>query len=337
MFRESQLIDFVPHPWLRGGHLQTIVGYYLPSSDAPGPPTLYKVTLSDGDSIVICENQSVPNRHSQRCVLFMHGLGGYASSPYMLRIAGLFNKHGWVTFRMNLRGCGEGRGLARKLYHAGRSEDISKVLVRISEMYPDVPLIAVGFSLSGNALLKLLGEQKHPIPSNLISAVAVNPPINLSLCADALSRTSNMLYEFRFLRLLKQAIREHQNDFVDFPNMQFPWKLTLRQFDDICTAPLSGFQSADDYYEKCSAKPLLSRISLPTIILASDDDPFIPQETFDQIPRNKNLNMRITRSGGHIGYISADKTPLGNHRWMDYAILDYAEYLVKTERNFMLV
>jgi predicted alpha/beta-fold hydrolase len=329
MTQENQLIDFVPHPWLPGAHLQTILGYYLPSSNELDQAKVHQVNVSEGDTIVVCENKSIQNTPPKGCILLMHGLGGQAGSTYMLRLASVFCERGWVAFRMNHRGCGEGRGLARKLYHAGRSEDISKVLARISELYPETSQIAVGFSLSGNALLKLLGEQKDPIPANLCGAVAVNPPIVLAMCADALSRKSNWLYDFRFVRLLKQAIREHQNDFVDFPSITFPWKLTLRQFDDLYTAPLSGFESADDYYKKCSAKPFLSHISLPTMILASEDDPFIPNQTFDDIPNNENLNLKITRGGGHMGFICADKTPLGTHRWMDYAILNYAESLMK--------
>lgn len=337
MTQGNQLIDFVPHPWLVDGHLQTIVGYYLPSPSELGQTNLHTVNVSDNDALVICENHSMDNTHFKGCALLMHGLGGHAGSSYMLRVATLLSKHGWVTFRMNHRGCGEGRGLAEKLYHAGRSEDVSKVLVRISELYPESPLVAVGFSLSGNALLKLLGEKKHPIPSSLRCAVAVNPPIELALCTDALGRKSNWLYEFRFVRLLKQAIREHQNDFADFPSFRFPWKLSLRQFDDMCTAPLSGFESAEDYYMKCSAKPLLSHISRPTFLLASDDDPFIPKQTFEHIPNHKKLHVKITRGGGHMGFISAAKTPMGNHRWLDYAVLTYAERLMKSKGVFGLM
>lgn len=335
MFQENKLVDFIPHPWLAGGHLQTIIGYYLPGSQRLGQTSLRTVNVSDDDALVICENHPMHDKPFKGCVLLMHGLGGHADSPYMLRLAALFSEHGWISFRMNHRGCGEGRGLARRLYHAGRSGDISKVLLKISELYPDMPSVAIGFSLSGNALLKLLGEQRHPVPSNLCGALAVNPPIDLSMCADALSRKSNLLYEFRFVRLLKQAIRERQIDFSDFPKFHFPWKLALRQFDEMCTAPLSGFESAEDYYVKCSAKRLLSRISLPTFILASDDDPFVPKETFAHIPNNENLNMKITRGGGHMGFISADKTPLGNHRWMDYANLYYAQSLVKHKGQLM--
>lgn len=324
----KNLIPFRPHPLVRGGHLQTIVGYYLPNPKTIRHTKLHRVPLPDGDTLVVCENR--PSRKSvyPAVIVFMHGLGGHAGSPYMLRMAELFRNRGWITFRMNHRGCGEGVGLARNLYHSGRSEDVSRVLMHVSEIYPDAPMIAVGFSLSGNALLKLLGEGRDPIPANLAGAIAVTPPIDLSKCAAALCETSNWVYDSRFVLLLKEAIRERQRHFADFPKIKFPLRLSLRDFDEICTAPLNGFASAEDYYTRCSAKQFLAGINLPTFLLASADDPFIPKEAFDGLPTNRNLTAHVAPSGGHMGFVAAEKTPLGSRRWMDYAIVHYAEKFV---------
>ncbi|MFQ5677310.1 MAG: YheT family hydrolase, partial [bacterium] len=197
----------------------------------------------------------------------------------------------------------------------------------------NVPLIGVGFSLSGNVILKLLGEQKEPIADNLVGAIAVAPPINLSLCSDALSRNRNRVYDIRFMRLLKQAMKERQQRFPEFPRLQFKWNMRIRDFDEICTAPLNNFKSAEDYYRSCSSKQFLACISLPTYLLASDDDPFVPERSFDNLPDNKFLNFNLTRGGGHMGYVSAEKTPLGSHRWLDYAVLTYAESLIKKKNG----
>lgn len=329
-------IPFKPHPLLKGGHLQTIFGYYLPSPKHLKATKIHRVEVSGDDKLALCENN--PNRKStfQRAILFMHGLGGHADSSYVLRIAQLFQNRGWITFRMNHRGCGQGVGLSWQTYHSGRSEDASAVLLKIQELYPDVPIISVGFSLSGNVLLKLLGQQKDPVAANLVGAIAVAPPINLSLCADALCRARNRLYDLRFMRLLKHAIRERQERFPDFPKFNFDWSMRLRDFDEMCTAPLNGFESAEDYYTKCSARQFLTRISIPTYLLTSDDDPFLPKESFDNLRENDFLSFNLTRGGGHMGYVCAEKTPLGTHRWLDYAVLTYAESLIKTERKLSL-
>ena len=330
------LIPFNPHPLLKGGHRQTILGYYLPSPKHLRGAKIHHVEVSGGDKLALCENRSNRKSTFKRTILFMHGLGGNADSSYMLRMAQLFQNRGWITFRMNHRGCGEGVGLARQTYHSGRSEDASAAMLKIEELYPDSPFITVGFSLSGNVLLKLLGERKEPLATNLAGAIAVAPPINLSLCAAALYKSQNRVYDLRFMRLLKKATREREELFSDFPKIDFKWDMKLRDFDEICTAPLNNFKSAEDYYSKCSAKQFLSGLSTPIYLLTSDDDPFVPKESFDNLPENEFLNFNLTRSGGHMGYVSAKKTPLGTHRWLDYAVLTFAESLIKTGQNYHL-
>lgn len=326
--RDHQLYDFQPAAWVPGGHLQTVVGYYFPAPPKLEPTQFHTVKLNDGEALRLCENRSPENAATRSVVLLMHGLGGSAQSPYMRRLAAIFQEHGWIVFRMNHRGCGEGRGLARKLYHSGKSDDVSAALQYVAKSYSDLPLVTVGFSLSGNALLKLLGEKIHPIPANLRGAIAVCPPINLGLCAAALGRKSNWLYEQRFVRMVKTSLRERAEDFPDFPHYDFPWNLTLRQFDETYTAPLNGFASAEDYYQKCSAGQFLAGIHLPTFLLACNNDPFIPPEAYRDLPRHQFLQTQITRSGGHMGFVSAEKTPLGNRQWLEYTMLNWAEKFI---------
>ncbi|MFQ5604142.1 MAG: YheT family hydrolase [bacterium] len=332
----SQLDGFMPfqrHPLLPGGHLQTVVGYYLPGPKEIKPDRVHQVPVSEGDRVAVCENASNWESAPKGAALFMHGLGGHEESPYMMRMAKLFSERGWLTFRMNHRGCGAGAGLARNLYHSGRSDDVSAVLNYLAELHPRLPLVAVGFSLSGNALLKLLGEQMHPYPDELSGAMAVTPPIDLSLCSVALCKIRNRIYDHRFVRLLKEAIKERQAHFPDFPVYRFPWNTTVRMFDEFYTAPLNHFESAEDYYTRCSAKQFLQNITVPTILLASDDDPFVPVKSFKGLPVNSHLQVHLTRSGGHMGFVSAHKTPLGDHRWLDYAVWFCSEKLLEARSS----
>ena len=322
--------EFKPAWWARGGHLQTVVGYYFPAPEQLPQAHFHTVELGQGEALRLCENRPGANVPTRGSVLLMHGLGGSAQSPYMRRSAALFRENGWIVFRMNHRGCGEGRGLARRLYHSGKSDDVSAASHLVAELYPDLPSVAVGFSLSGNALLKLLGEKIHPIPANLCGAIAVCPPINLSLCAAALARKSNWLYEQRFVRMVKTSLRERAEDFPDFPRFHFPPHLTLRQFDEMYTAPLNGFASAEDYYQKCSARQFLANISHPTFLLASDDDPFIPREAFRDLPRHKFLQTQLTRSGGHMGFVASAKMPWRSRLWLEFTVLSYAEKRIAT-------
>ena len=261
-------------------------------------------------------------------VVLAHGLGGHADSSYMLRVAQKFLQQGWITFRMNHRGSGQGRGLAKGIYHAGKSEDLQPVLEKAAELYPGKKIIVVGFSLSGNLLLKYLGEQRHFPPESFAGAIAVSPPIDLALSAQAISRLRNRFYDLRFTRLLKQLVREHQLDFADFPRFDFPLDLSVYAFDQIVTAPLHGFASAEDYYARCGAKQFLANISHPVVIIATDNDPFIPKQTYAGLPQNDWLTVHLPSGGGHMGFIAAQKTSWGDYRWMDETIVRYAQALV---------
>ena len=320
---------FVPHPLLPGGDLQTLAGYYLPGPKRLSGTKTHQLTCPDGDRLVLCENAGSRKSLVSKSVLFIHGLGGHAGSPYMLRIGKLFQQRGWTVFRMNHRGCGEGRGLARKTYHSGKSDDISLVLRKMTCLYQRQPIVAVGFSLSGNALLKLLGEQQDVIPEQLAGGIAVAPPIDLSKCAAQIHAVRNRLYEHRFTKMLRDAVVERRHQFNDFPDFSLPPKMSIRDFDEICTAPLHGFRSAEEYYGRCSARQFLPGLSLPTVVLGAADDPFIPSNTFEGLPRNGRLACYVTRSGGHMGYVSARSTPPGSHRWGDYALLTFSESMLR--------
>lgn len=324
-------LQFTPHPLVRGGDLQTVVGYYMPAHSRLRSPRLHTVSCADGDALVICENAGMRKAPFKKILLMMHGLGGHADSPYMLRIATIFVERGWTVFRMNHRGSGAGRGKARNTYHSGKSEDISRVLAEIVNLYPETPIVATGFSLSGNAVLKLLGEGKDPVPTNLRGAVAVSAPIDLSSCARTMESPRCRLYDRRFVRLLKEAIVERRADFRDFPEFNLPGISSVRDFDEVCTAPLHGFSDAEDYYAQSSARQFLEKITTPAALIASRDDPFMARGTYEALPENRLLAYQIECSGGHMGFVSARKTPLGTRRWLDYAVLTYAEGFLKSE------
>lgn len=325
---QNNLEPFSPARWAPGGDLQTLAGYLLPSPKELPQTRLHQIPVSSSDTLVLCENQP-QEKEITSVVLLLHGLGGHADSTYMLRVAAKFLHKKWITFRLNHRGAGQGRGLARQLYHAGRSEDLAPVLRLIAENYPEKPVIAIGFSLSGNMLLKLLGEQPGAAPQNLCGALVVSSPIKLAAGAAAISRRRNWLYDYRFIRLLKQTLRERETDFPDWPRLELPRNLNLYGFDQLVTAPLGGFVSAEDYYQKCSAHQFLGNIRVPTVLLAAEDDPFVAREIFADLPDNPWLQLHLTRRGGHMGFISAARTPFGDHRWMDYAIWHYAEALAR--------
>lgn len=326
------LPPFSPALWARGGDLQTLAGYALPSPKHLPHTRVHQVAVADNDRLALCENLPA-HATPHAALLLLHGLGGHADSAYMLRVASRFLAQGWITFRLNHRGAGQGRGLAQRLYHAGKSDDLACVVQHAAQLHPHVPLVITGFSLSGNMLLKYLGESWQTPPANLCGAIAISPPIDLALSSLAMRRMKNRLYDLRFVRMLKAAMREREADFENFPAYPLDEVATVYAFDRLITAPHHGFLSAEDYYERNSASQFLAHIALPTVLIAGDDDPFIPTESFANLPRNPALELQITRSGGHMGFIARTTMPWGDRRWMDYAMAWYARKFVRAEQS----
>jgi predicted alpha/beta-fold hydrolase len=96
----------------------------------------------------------------------------------------------------------------------------------------------------------------------------------------------------------------------------------LRIFDDLYTAPRSGFRDALDYYHRASAGPLVDRIAMPALILTARDDPFIAIEPFDGLPNRPNIQLCLPEHGGHLGFLGGTGQRF-DYRWMDELVVDW--------------
>ena len=314
---------FVPHALLRGGHVQTLAGYWLPGCRSPAGSVRHHVELPDGDQIVLHDDRPAGWTQGDRSALLLSGLAGCYQSGFLVRIAAKLNGRGVRTFRMDHRGTGAAVGLAQFPYHAGRSEDIWAALNSIGELCPGSPLAVAGFSLSGNMTLKLLGELPDAVPSMLDRAVAVNPPIDLTLCTAHMERRPSHLYGKHFTKLLCQQLREQPRLLADSA-LERPSRLprTLREFDELFTAPKSGFASADEYYTRSSASQFVPQIRVPTLILTSRDDPLVPPAPFELLDLSSAVTLHIADAGGHLGYIARGGID-PDRRWMDWRVVDW--------------
>src|SRR5262249_52306565 len=163
-------------------------------------------------------------------------------SPYMQRLARKLVRCRIRAIRMNLRGCGSGRGLARYPYHSGRSTDVLAVLESLLQSTPQSPVTLIGFSLGGNIILKLAGELSAAVPDNLQRVIAVCPPADLVACSRLLEQPANRFYNRYFTRLLCAEVSDRHSRFPDLPRAELPTELTLYAFDDCYTAPQCGFR-----------------------------------------------------------------------------------------------
>ena len=307
---------------LRSGHLQTIVGSFAMGSGEALPSTYHEIALNDGDNLaVLC---SVPQvwRGADPSVLLVHGLGGSADSTYVKRVALQLWKLGIRVVRMNLRGAGAGFGLAKGIYHAGRTEDLRAVCEWMSQEAKNSPIGLLGFSLGANLVLKLAAEARDEPLNGLDSVVAANPPIDLSACCRWLQRPENRIYDRNFVKLLKVQIERLHRRFPELGEPNLDDIRTLYDFDDRYTAKRNRFASAEDYYAASSAQSMVPRIEVDGLVVHSNNDPFIPVEPFLNTTFPESVHLEIVPGGGHLGYLSA-KSWNGSRRWLDQRVTDW--------------
>ena len=314
--------EFQPLPLLRNPHIQTVLGALVPGLDCPLPDERSVVRLADGDCLVLHNNTPLGWKDGDPLALLVHGLSGSHLSPHIRRLAALLLARRARVVRMDLRGTGAGLPLARGVYHAGRSDDLRAVLAELHARSPASPLLLIGLSLGGALSLRLAGEAaKQPVPG-LTRVAAISPPIDLPRCSALLSLPKNRIYEDNFIRDLLFQARQRQRFFPDLPPLSFPRRrLTMQLFDDLYTAPRSGFVDAKHYYRTASCAPLIPHIQLPTLILTARDDPFIAVEPFEELKAPSNVLVRIVQHGGHIGFLGWDG--FGGIRWAERRIVEW--------------
>lgn len=321
----QDLVDhFEPHPLFRGGILQTIIGAKFQNNSVLPQHRVHKISLGGKSSLMVLELQAPES--DRPLVLLAHGMGGCTESGYMKRVSQKLLSRGFGVFMMNHRGSGVGMGMSERLWNGGSSDDLEKVVQYIIKLNPWRNLLLVGFSLSGNILLKYLGEGRK-IPYNVIGAFTVSPPIDLKTASSRLSYMYSGVFNKYYMAMIDSQ--------AEALTQCFPKEIppprnvkTIREFDELYTAPASGFQDVDEYYEKCSAGQFLQFIIVPTTILSAVDDPFVPPDCFISSLMSLSVHYRSTNAGGHMGYISKKPTPFGDRRWMDGIIVDWAEKIV---------
>ena len=307
---------FTPSPWLAGPHLQTM-GARLLRRRGGVRFERERLATPDGDELLLDVVVDPPSPGGG-LVLVLHGLEGSARSGYALETYRQLARHGLAAVGLNFRSCGGELNHAPRFYHSGETGDAALVLGHLAARFPGRPLAMVGVSLGGNVLLRYLGERGAEAAGRVRAAAAVSVPFDLAAGARHLERGSGRLYVRTLLRSLKRKVVLRAADLdgrVD--PVAARRATTFRAFDDAVTAPLHGFADASDYYRRASSGPVLGAIRVPTLLIQSRDDPFLPAEAIpvQTIRANPALRGEITTAGGHVGFVAGN--PLRPRFWAE--------------------
>ncbi len=302
-------LEFRPHLGLSSGHLQTVLAAFRVPLKAP-PTTSWQVSLGANDSIS-CEISTPKN--FDKVVVLVHGLGGSHASNYMVRMARKLYDKDIKAVRVNMRGCGSGKGLSHLPYHGGRSQDLLAVLQALKSRYPTKDIYAVGFSLGANVVLKLAGELGSDGSKLLKTTIGVCCPVDL---AKTVYRMQQRKYHFYHSYFLKKVCEQAK------PWLHMPIT-SIYEFDDKITAPLWGFSGAEDYYKKSSCLHFLPEIKHTCHLLFAEDDPFVPLDVIKSISKS-SVNLWTTKHGGHMGFLGK---ALKEHKsqWLDQQLLHWID------------
>ena len=336
------LRPFEPAWWLPGPHAQTIVGRLLRMRRNLGRVRYARERFRTPDGDFLDVDFAEPGAGERGAdalaiVVLLHGLEGCSESGYMLEAARLCTEAGFRTAAVNFRGRSGSPNRAARAYHAGETSDLGFLIDALSERAPRAPLAAIGFSLGGNVLLKYLGERGRESGergTGLQAAVAVSAPFDLAASTGRMERGMGRIYTRYFLRSLRDGVRRRAAlGPLAYDQAAALRARTLREFDEIVTAPLHGFRDAADYYERSSSIRYLDSIRVPTLVIQARDDPFHPFAADHEaaLAANPWLYDGWVERGGHMGFVEGD-LPWGARFWAEAETVRFVASTLQASR-----
>ncbi len=322
MIIESQ---FKPAWWLRNKHLQT-VWQKIERHHLACPVETEQIELDDGDFLELNWTKRPDSDTRQTIVVVLHGLEGSVNSTYSKGMMNAIRQQGWCGLLVHFRSCGGKANRLPRSYHSGETGDLDFVCQWLQHHFKQAPLAAIGFSLGANVLSKFAGEQHHNNPFK--ACVAICPPLDLAESCKYIQTGTSKIYQKYLLDMLldnlsRKLQRINLNPYVKITPEAFKNIKNLWQFDELVTAPLHGFKSAQDYYNQSSGKQFLKSIAKPMLIIHAQDDPFLSPKS---IPSNDELSDAVTfelsQKGGHVGFISGNRLFKGEY-WLEKRALEF--------------
>jgi predicted alpha/beta-fold hydrolase len=285
-----------------------------------------RIATPDGDHLTLARmgvrQAAVPH------LLVLHGLEGTIRANYAHGLLEQARTRGWSGDLLLFRTCDGELNKARRLYHSGETTDLAHVVQWLQSEVPLSPLVICGVSLGGNVLLKWLGEAGSTLQSTVVRAAAVSVPFDLARGSRVLEKGFSRFYATHFLRtLVPKALAKAA---------QYPGSIdvaaarrarTFWEFDDAATAPLHGFRDAADYYARSSSLGFLDKVAVRTLLFCAWDDPFVPTDVLNEVQdvaeQSPALQVDLTRSGGHVGWVEGSVWP--SRYYMERRVIEFLD------------
>jgi predicted alpha/beta-fold hydrolase len=253
--------------------------------------------------------------------VLIHGWEGGGDSSYMLSAATRLFGSGWTVVRLHLRDHGPSHHLNEELFHSNRIREVVAGVARLAELFPGPPLCLGGFSLGGNFALRVAARaDARGIP--LARVMAVCPVLDPASTLDAMEQGPRV-YERYFMLKWRRSLRikarlfPARYDFGDLRRFR-----GLRDMTDFFVQDFSEFPDLASYLNGYAVTgEALATVRVPTLVVASQDDPVIPIRDLPRLARSEALQVVATTHGGHCGFLPS----AFGHSWIDGLMLEWFE------------
>lgn len=277
-----------------------------------------RICLRDGDFLDL--DWSYTKGGSNALIILLHGMEGNGQRPYVSGVAHYFNSNKIDAVCVNFRSCSGEINRSYSSFHSGQTNDLDDVVQYILSKKNYESIFIKGISLGGNIILKYLGETPN-LSSKIKAAMGVSVPIDLAGSSNALHQYKNLLFHIYFMIGLKLKLKQKSRQFPDkLPKKVLKSVWTLRDVDEVYTAPANGFKNADDYYNKSSSLHQLAKIEIPVLLMNAINDSFLSSSCYPyEIAKNSLfLHLETPKFGGHVGFITPGNVYYNEKRALEF-------------------
>jgi hypothetical protein len=298
--------SFRPAPYLRNGHLQTILASssFRAWGKNPMCDAAREMIITTSGNVRLLGFYSPQRSHQKKgLVVLLHGWEGSVASTYILCTGNALYRRGFDIFRLNFRDHGDSHHLNQGIFYAVLLEEVFQAVKYLCRWVENKPVFLTGFSLGGNFALRIAHKLLLTPIINLRHVAAISPVLDPAKSTAKVDQYP--LIRMYFLKKWIQSLKKKQElfpavyDFTDLLSLK-----TVQALTDHLLLKYSEFNSAAEYFKAYSLlKDSLKDLPVPATIITAKDDPIIPVEDFYQLELNPLTNLVIHAFGGHNGFV----------------------------------